>query len=85
MDADATIHARARAPRPRGGKPRAGGTAATRPKHLRLSALALERLAVEAAMGRETESAIVERLILAGLRRWVVHDRGDRAVESPAA
>lgn len=43
---------------------------------IRLSAGAYERLAIHAAKGRSSKSAVVEELINEHLRRYVVSDRG---------
>jgi hypothetical protein len=45
-----------------------------RKKNLTLSAEAAERLDIHAAMTQESQSAIVERLILEGLKRFRVSD-----------
>jgi hypothetical protein len=43
---------------------------------MRLSAAAHERLVIHAAKARTSQAAVVERLIMEHLRRWVVSDRG---------
>jgi hypothetical protein len=56
-----------------------------RPKHLRLSAEAWERLRIHATKERKSESAVVEGLIKDHLRRWVISDRGGPAEGASAA
>jgi hypothetical protein len=70
---------RAREPRrapaspPRGGRVKAS---------VFLSEAAWERLVIHAAKERTSQSALVERLILEGLRRYVVSDRGERGPDA---
>lgn len=78
MGEEAESNDRARSRRRRASKAPGREGADRRNKNLILGAEAWERLAVHAAMTRQSESAVVEALIHANLRRYVVQERGPR-------
>lgn len=73
--------ARTRAPRAPRATKAAGRQVATKPRKVSfyLSDEAVRRLGITATMESCDKSSVVERLVMDGLRRWVVSDRAKSA------